>query len=141
MGPQRCGPSLFAFESRRCDQAAQMRMTMANGILGAASVQTAAVVGSYFPRQCGIATFSKDLRDAVAEEIGQRQASVIAIDDIAAGYDYPDEVRFQIPQHKQVEYISAADLLNVNQIDCVLLQHEFGIYGGEEGRHGPGVQP
>src|SRR5256885_5687315 len=112
---------------------------MPNGILRAASVQTAAVVGSYFPRQCGIATFSKDLRDAVAEEIGQRQASVIAIDDIAAGYAYPDEVRFQIPQHKQVEYISAADLLNVNQIDCVLLQHEFGIYGGEEGRPPPGV--
>ena len=52
---------------------------MPNGLLRAASVQTAAVVGSYFPRQCGIATFSKDLRDAVAAEIGQRQASVIAI--------------------------------------------------------------
>jgi len=106
---------------------------MPNGLLRVASVQTAAVVGSYFPRQCGIATFSKDLRDAVAAEIGQRQASVVAIDDNAAGYAYPDEVRFQIPQHKQVEYISAADLLNVNQIDCVLLQHEFGIYGGKDG--------
>src|SRR4051794_1074822 len=111
---------------------------MANGILRATSVQTAAVVGSYFPRQCGIATFSKDLRDAVAAEIGQRQASVVAIDDNAASYDYPDEVRFQIPQHKQVEYISAADLLNVNQIDCVLLQHEFGIYGGKDGSPGFG---
>src|SRR5256885_7721043 len=108
---------------------------MANGILKMTSVQTAAVVGSYFPRQCGIAKFSKDLRDAVAAEIGQRQASVVAIDDNAAGYPYPDEVRFQIPQHKQVEYISAADLLNVNQIDCVLLQHEFGIFGGKDGSH------
>src|SRR5256885_15172901 len=99
------------------------------GFLRAAPVQTAAVVGSYFPRQCGIATFSKDLRDAVAAEIGQRQASVVAIDDNAAGYAYPDEVRFQIPQHKQVEYISAADLLNVNQIDCVLLPHAFWNYG------------
>src|SRR5215212_5292665 len=106
---------------------------MPTGIHRAAYVQTAAVVGSYFPRQCGIATFSKDLRDAVAEEIGQKQASVIAIDDNAAGYAYADEVRFQIPQHKQVEYVSAADLLNVNQIDCVLLQHEFGIYGGKDG--------
>jgi glycosyltransferase involved in cell wall biosynthesis len=108
---------------------------MPTGILRANSVQTAAVVGSYFPRQCGIATFSKDLRDAVAAEIGQREASVVAIDDNAAGYAYPDEVRFQIPQHKQVEYVSAADLLNVNQIDCVLLQHEFGIYGGKDGSH------
>src|SRR6476661_7424303 len=108
---------------------------MSHGTQRAKSVQTAAVVGSYFPRQCGIATFTKDLRDAVAAEIGQRQASVVAIDDNAASYDYPDEVRFQIPQHKQVEYISAADLLNVNQIDCVLLQHEFGIYGGKDGSH------
>src|SRR3982751_167450 len=108
---------------------------MPNGHPRSTSVQTAAVVGSYFPRQCGIATFSKDLRDAVAAEIGQRQASGIAIDDNAAGYDYPDEVRFQIPQHKQVEYISAADLLNVNQIDCVLLQHEYGIFGGKDGSH------
>src|SRR5881394_662865 len=135
MGPQRCGPSLFAFESRRCDHAVQIRMSMANGMLRAASVQTAAIVGSYFPRQCGIATFSKDLRDAVADEIGQRQASVVAIDDNAAGYAYPDEVRFQIPQHKQAEYISAADLLNVNQIDCFLLQHEYGIFGGKDGSH------
>src|SRR3954447_11704274 len=110
-------------------------MIMSNTTSRSSSVQTAAVVGSYFPRQCGIATFSKDLRDAVAAEIGQKQASVIAIDDNAAGYDYPNEVRFQIPQHKQVEYVSAADLLNVNQIDCVLLQHEFGIFGGKDGSH------
>src|SRR3954447_26853304 len=110
-------------------------MIMSNTTSRSSSVQTAAIVGSYFPRQCGIATFSKDLRDAVAAEIGQRQASVVAIDDNSAGYAYPDEVRFQIPQHKQVEYVSAADLLNVNQIDCVLLQHEFGIFGGKDGSH------
>jgi len=108
---------------------------MADGPLRSASIQTVALVGSYVPRQCGIATFTKDLRDAVAAETGERQASVVAIDDNAAGYDYPDEVRFQIPQHKQVEYVSAADLLNVNQIDCVLLQHEYGIYGGKDGSH------
>jgi glycosyltransferase involved in cell wall biosynthesis len=96
-------------------------------------LQTAAVVGSYSPRQCGIAIFSKDIRDALAMELGERQTSVIAIDDNAAGYDYPPEVRFQVPQHKQVEYVSAADLLNVNQIDCVFLQHEYGIYGGKDG--------
>jgi glycosyltransferase involved in cell wall biosynthesis len=108
---------------------------MADGTLRLPSVQTVALVGSYVPRLCGIATFTKDLRDAVATEIGQTQAGVVALDDNAAGYTYPDEVRFQIPQHKQVEYVSAADLLNVNQIDCVLLQHEFGIFGGKDGSH------
>src|SRR4051794_16823115 len=53
---------------------------MADGYLRSAPVQTIALVGSYVPRQCGIATFGKDLRDAVASEIGQRQASVVAID-------------------------------------------------------------
>jgi glycosyltransferase involved in cell wall biosynthesis len=98
-------------------------------------VQTVALVGSYVPRLCGIATFTKDLRDAVAAEIGQTQAGVVALDDNPGGYAYPDEVRFQVPQHKQAEYVSAADLLNVNQIDCVLLQHEFGIFGGKDGSH------
>jgi glycosyltransferase involved in cell wall biosynthesis len=106
---------------------------MDQNLLRGVSPQTAAIVGSYFPRQCGIAIFSKDLRDAIAVELGDRQTSVIAIDDNTAGYAYSHEVRFQIPQHKQAEYISAADLLNVNQIDCVLLQHEFGIYGGKDG--------
>ncbi len=108
---------------------------MAESPLRSTSIQTVALVGSYVPRQCGIATFTKDLRDAVAAEIGQRQTSVVAIDDNTAGYDYPDEVRFQIPQHKQDEYVSAADLLTVNQIDCVLLQHEYGIFGGKDGSH------
>src|SRR5258706_11437464 len=108
---------------------------MAEGLLRSASIQTVALVGSYVPGQCGIATFTKALRDAVAAETGERQASVVAIDDNAAGYDYPDEVRFQIPQHKQVEFVSEGDLLNVNQIDCVLLQHEYGIYGGKDGSH------
>src|SRR6185295_19852916 len=75
----------------------------------------------------------KDLRDALASEIGERQATTIAIDDIPAGYPYPGEVRFQIPQHKQAEYVTAADLLNINQIDAVFIQHEYGIYGGKDG--------
>src|SRR3954454_16057562 len=105
---------------------------MADGsLLRLPSVQTVALVGSYVPRQCGIATFTKDLRDAIAAEIGERQATALAIDDTVASYAYPQEVRFQIPQHKQAEYVTAADLLNINQIDAVFIQHEYGIYGGK----------
>jgi len=100
-----------------------------------ASVQTVALLGSYVPRQCGIATFTKDLRDSIAAEIGQRETTVLAMDDIAGGYHYPPEVRLQIPQQKQGEYVTAADLLNINQIDLVLVQHEFGIFGGRDGGH------
>ena len=90
---------------------------MAEGPNRPTSVQTVALLGSYVPRQCGIATFTKDLRDALAAEIGERQTTAIAIDDTAAAYPYPAEVRFQIPQHKQAEYVTAADLLNINQIE------------------------
>lgn len=98
-------------------------------------INTVAVVGSYVPRQCGIATFSNDLRNAMAEELDDRNVAVIALDDEQFGYDYPREVRFEIPQHQLAEYRSAADLLNVEQFDLCVLQHEYGLYGGRDGAH------
>jgi glycosyltransferase involved in cell wall biosynthesis len=93
------------------------------------------MVGSYVPRQCGIATFSKDLRDAVAAQIGDAQATVLALDDVAAGYAYPQEVRLQVGQHRQADYTMAAELLNINRIDVALIQHEYGLFGGRDGSH------
>lgn len=97
-------------------------------------VQTAGLVSSYFPRQCGLATFTKDLRDAMAET-GKFAPMVLAVDDQLAGYAYPPEVRFQIQAGRLADYQTAADLLNINQIDVVYLQHEFGIFGGRAGEH------
>ncbi|MDW8263509.1 MAG: glycosyl transferase family 1, partial [Phycisphaerales bacterium] len=96
-------------------------------------LQTIALLGTYVPRQCGIATFTKDLRDALAAQLGQNETTVLAVDDQRGGYAYPPEVRTQIAQHRQAEYVNAADLLNINQIDVVSVQHEFGIYGGRDG--------
>jgi glycosyltransferase involved in cell wall biosynthesis len=92
-------------------------------------------VGSYVPRQCGIATFTKDLRDAIAEQIGEAQTSVLALDDTPAGYAYPSEVRLQVAQHRQADYTMAAELLNINQLDVALIQHEYGLFGGRDGSH------
>ena len=98
-------------------------------------VQTMGLLGSYTPRQCGIATFSKDLHDALAAELAPGAVRVLAMDDLAGEYDYPPEVHFQIPQHSQSAYLPPADMLNVNQIDVCLIQHEYGIYGGNDGSH------
>ena len=98
-------------------------------------VQTIAMIGSYAPRQCGIATFSKDLRDALDDALTPGSVKVLAMDDHPDSYDYPSEVFFQIPQHKQSAYLPAADMLNVNQIDVCSIQHEYGIYGGNDGSH------
>jgi glycosyltransferase involved in cell wall biosynthesis len=97
-------------------------------------IQTAGLVSSYFPRQCGLATFTKDLHDAM-EATGEIRPMVLAVDDRPAGYAYPPEVRFQIQAGRLADYQMAADLLNINQIDVVYLQHEFGIFGGHVGEH------
>ncbi len=99
------------------------------------SINTLALLGSYVPRRCGIGTFTKDLRDALTREIGEHRTLVLAMDDEPAGYDYPDDVRFQIRAHEQRDYRTAAEMLNINQIDLTVVQHEYGIYGGQDGSY------
>ncbi|MDA3832736.1 MAG: glycosyltransferase family 4 protein [Spirochaetales bacterium] len=96
-----------------------------------------AVIGNYAPRQCGIATFTTDLCNALARHIHNADENLIAIamDDIAEGYDYPERVKFQIRAHVQPDYVRAAEFLNVHKFDVAILQHEFGIYGGKNGAH------
>ncbi len=94
-----------------------------------------ALLGSYTPRKCGIATFTKDLRDALSIELSPGTTRVLAMDDGAESYDYPSEVHFEIPQHKQSAYRPAAEMLNINEVDVCCIQHEYGIYGGNDGSH------
>ncbi len=97
-------------------------------------VQTVAMLGSYTPRQCGIATFTNDLRQAISGVIGDG-AGVIAMDDDVERYAYPPEVRYQINQQRVSDYITAAEMLNNEQIDAAIIQHEYGIFGGRDGSH------
>ncbi|HEX8325149.1 MAG TPA: glycosyltransferase family 4 protein, partial [Tepidisphaeraceae bacterium] len=97
-------------------------------------IQTVSLLGSYVPRQCGIATFTKDLRDALAGHIGDG-AGVVAMDDGHEKYAYPAEVRYQINQQRAGDYVVAAETLNEQQIDAVVIQHEYGIFGGRDGSH------
>jgi len=55
-----------------------------------------AVIGNHLPRQCGIATFTTDLCDAVAVEYGASAALVVAVNDPQSRYSYPARVRFEI---------------------------------------------
>lgn len=96
------------------------------------SVGHAATCGTYVPRKCGIATFTKDLRDSLAAILGPRGVTALALDDDGV-YAYPDDVRFQIRAHTASDYHTAADMLNINQVDVTFLQHEYGIYGGRDG--------
>ena len=93
-----------------------------------------AFVGNYLPRECGIATFTYDLAEAVAKQAGDEQSVMVAaVNDNAAGYAYPDRVKFEIRQNSSIDYTRAADFLNFSNIDVVSLQHEYGIFGGKKG--------
>jgi glycosyltransferase involved in cell wall biosynthesis len=94
-----------------------------------------AVVGSYLPRQCGIATFTTDLCDAIAAENAASDLMVVAVNDAQSSYAYPMRVRFAITDGKPSSYQTAAEFLNSAKVDVVCLQHEFGIFGGTAGSH------
>ena len=101
----------------------------------ASAIRKVAFLGDYLPRKCGIATFTTDLRCAVAAEFPAMRCLVVPVNDIAAGYDYPAEVRFEISEQDLPSYLRAADFLNITDVDVVCVQHEFGIYGGPAGSH------
>ncbi|HVY21243.1 MAG TPA: glycosyltransferase family 4 protein [Bauldia sp.] len=92
-------------------------------------------VGTYVPRRCGIATFSNDLLTALSKEAPSSEWWSVALNDGAEIYDYPPEVHFEIAQKSLADYRKAVDFLNMNQIEAVCLQHEFGIYGGSSGSY------
>jgi len=94
-----------------------------------------AVVGNHLPRQCGIATFTTDLCNAIAAEYGAAQLSVVAVNDGHSSYSYPERVRFEISEGDIASYRGAADYLNASNVDLVCLQHEYGIFGGKSGNH------
>ena len=96
-------------------------------------VRHAAVCGTYLPRKCGIATFTKDLRDALAGVLDEDGLTAVALDDDGGHYCYPRDVRFQIRAPVAADYRTAADMLNINQVDVTFLQHEYGIFGGRDG--------
>ncbi|HWQ36639.1 MAG TPA: glycosyltransferase [Blastocatellia bacterium] len=100
-------------------------------------------VGTYPPRECGIATFTYDLRSAVCALRAESQPGVIAITNTPASaavgrsenYSCPPEVVFEIRQQWLSDYRLAAEYVNLSGAEVVSVQHEFGIFGGPEGRY------
>lgn len=108
---------------------------MADGLGSLTPLRKVAFLGDYVPRQCGIATFTADIRHAVNARYSELQCPVVAVTDREEGYDYPPEVRFEIPERDLPAYRRAADFLNLANADVLCVQHEFGIFGGPAGAH------
>ena len=99
------------------------------------SLRKVALIGNYLPRQCGIATFTTDLCETFATEFPTLEPFVIAMNDQPDGHEYPARVRFEVPQDDMNMYQRTSDFINLNDVDLVCLQHEFGIFGGKAGSH------
>lgn len=92
-----------------------------------------AFVGTYGPRRCGIATFTADLAAAVASVDGRAVPMVLAVTDPSGQYQYPAEVKFEIRQNVKADYARAAEFVNYSHVRLVSIQHEYGIFGGDDG--------
>ena len=103
--------------------------------LSAALPSRIAVIGNYLPRQCGIATFTTDLCEAISAEYGSARLFAVPVNDTESGYAYPERVRLALQQNDLSSYEQAADFLNFTNFDLVCLQHEYGIFGGPAGSH------
>ena len=93
------------------------------------------MLGSHLPRLCGIATFTSDLSDALQGTSPEIDLFVLAMNDGEKRYAYPGRVRFELAESDLASYLRAADFLNVNTVDALCLQHEYGIFGGKAGAH------
>lgn len=99
------------------------------------SLRKIAMLGNHLPRQCGIATFTTHLSDAIGAEFPGFECFVLAMNDPDRRYAYPDRVRFEIAAADILSYQHAADFLNVGKVDLVSVQHEYGIFGGKAGSY------
>jgi len=100
-----------------------------------ASKREIAYLSTYPPRECGIATFTKDLIGAVDRLNEFELAVVIAVNEKDTIYNYNKRVKCQIERDSVEDYIRAADYINSSKVDLVNLQHEFGLFGGKWGNY------
>ncbi len=98
-------------------------------------VNRIAYIGNYFPRKCGIATFTTDLSESITAANPHTSSLIVAMNDIENSYDYPPEVLFEVAENDVFAYKNAAEYLNLSDVDVVSVQHEFGIFGGEAGSY------
>lgn len=94
-------------------------------------------IGNYPPRQCGIATFTenliKSILNAASLQSFELDFEIIAMNDGGQNYEYPSMVQKSIQDKDKGAYIETAEYINQSNADICLLQHEYGIFGGESG--------
>jgi glycosyltransferase involved in cell wall biosynthesis len=91
------------------------------------------VVSTYAPRRCGIASYTGDLVGAVADVASDWRVAVCAVD--RDGLPYGPPVAQVVRQDEAHDYRRAAHDIADRGTDLVLIEHEYGIFGGPDGAH------
>ena len=82
-------PGILEFAKRRHVASRQVPATPVRPQPGPGLPSRIAVVGNHLPRQCGIATFTTDLCDAISAEYGSARLFAVPVNDTESGYAYP----------------------------------------------------
>jgi len=92
-----------------------------------------AFLSTYPSRECGLATFTQDLARELDKIKLLNRPRVIAVSD--KEYDYSGRVMLELQQHDRNSYITTAEAINTSDIDLLVIEHEYGIFGGESGEY------
>lgn len=95
-------------------------------------------LSSFPPRECGIATFTQRLTNAFDKEFNPEiKSRIMAINDSDTSiYNYSRKVILQICEGEIEDYLNRANEINQTpSIKLVNVQHEFGLFGGEQGEY------
>ena len=92
-----------------------------------------AFLSTYPPRECGLATFTQDLVLQLIQIPDVRQSQVIAVNNSMIKYD--SIVMLELEQHNRKSYTEMAHKINKSDIDLLVVEHEYGIYGGDSGEY------
>jgi len=95
-------------------------------------------LSSFPPRECGIATFTQRLTNAIDKEYNPKiKSKILAMNSNGSSiYNYPRKVIMQINETEMEDYINKAYEINKRRdIKLVNIQHEYGLFGGEQGEY------
>ena len=101
---------------------------------GARPTLRAAIVSTYPPRACGIGTFAADVRGSLLGIDGVDRVERVVVVDEPSRPQRPGLVA-TVAQAVRGDYARAARILGRLDVDVVLLQHEYGIFGGRDGEY------
>jgi len=101
--------------------------------LAVVSVPRTLFMGSFPPRECGIATFTKDVVDSF-DRAFHTSSEIIAIDEPGGDVrQYGPEVVARLRQESRESYSDIAAIVNAHPAEVLNIQHEYGLFGGERG--------